>query len=329
MNQRRTILLALFVCACSFSLSAQEPLDSVFFLKGNIDVVKILKNSSESIDCNYPNEDMITTISKSEIAKIRFRSGRVEICNESSKEGADEIHFANGEILQAKVIRLSDDSVDYLMPGEDLTRNTYTSLLKKIVFSSGRVETFSNTLNIKVITNESQWRDVVVTYNAADVRGLEQVGVISKASGWGGQLASGHGYNKSIELLQKEAAKMRCGLVYINDAPNRENTRYGAGTRVNATAYRIRETTDTEVNIEDLSELARSFADGSMDELSDSKILKAARDLASEIISDIDNNEIPVARKKYEILDKWLSQRIRIGRDPKLHSYIRIIQNRL
>jgi hypothetical protein len=79
----------------------------------------------------------------------------------------------------------------------------------------------------------------VVSYNESDLKGLEKVGEISKASGWGGQFASGLGYNDAIKKCKKEAANMGCGLIYIVDSPNRQNTQYGAGVRVNATAYRL------------------------------------------------------------------------------------------
>lgn len=237
-------LLLTLVCLLSgtASLIAQERADSLFYLDGKIETVLIIKNYTKTIDCNYIGENFISSIDKSLLHRIVFRSGRVEVCNEytvSNDAKYDKLHFSNGDIIDAKVMKVSDDSIDYVLPNEELLITTYKTLLYKIVFSSGRVEQFGGLLNIKRITSKDQWEDVVVTYNVADTRGLEKVAEISKASGWGGQLASGIGYNDAIKLCKKEAAKLQCGLILINGSPNSQNVHYGAGARVNVTAYRL------------------------------------------------------------------------------------------
>ncbi|MBQ9137400.1 MAG: hypothetical protein IJX65_02045 [Alistipes sp.] len=246
------VIIVCLLCGVATSL-AQERLDSLFYLNGKIEVVSILKNSSQAIECNYIGEDLVSLIEKSELYKIVFRSGRVEVCNEVKKVEYDQIYFANGSMIDAKVVKLSEESVDYVLPNENLPITTYKSLLNKIVFANGRIEKFGNLLQIKRITSEEQWEDVVVSYNESDTRGLERVAEISKASGWGGELASGVGYNKAIKLCQKEAAKLRCGLILINATPNAQNVRYGAGVRVNVTAYRLPKRNTSNVNTEPLS----------------------------------------------------------------------------
>ena len=333
MNSYRFVCPLILTLFCVITLSAQEKMDSVFFLSGKVDAVKIIRNSSEEIDCNYPNEDIITTISKSKIAKIVFRSGRIEICNDPSEELSDKLFFANGDVAEVKVLRLTDESVDYLLPGEDLTRNTYITLLSKIEFANGRIEEFGRILPVKVITNESQWRDVVVCYNPDDTKGLEKVREISQVSGWGGSLASGLGYNNAITLLQKEAARMKCGLILIVDTPNRNNTSYGAGVRVNATAYRLR-TSDSPDNalqdLSDLSELAMMFVDGSVNKLSSFKSIRKAYDLSEEILKDIRNDNTDTAKKKYQVLQDWYYDYYALEKkDSNLENYFNRIEKRL
>ena len=212
-------------------------------------------------------------------------------------------------VLIIKIIGVVDDArllIDNIVDKVN-TVNGLFSIIKKIVFANGRTEEFGNTLNIKVITGESQWRDVVITYNAADVRGLEKVGEVSKASGWGGMLASGHGYNKAIELLQKEAARMRCGVILIVDAPNRNNTAYGAGARVNASAYRIRMSSSSTEDYSELTGIAQQFADGTINERPSSTQTKLAIDLSREVLKDYNDGRMDLARKKYDVLMKWYS----------------------
>ena len=136
-----------------------------------------------------------------------------------------------------------------------------------------------------------------------------------------------------ITLLQKEAARMKCGLILIVDTPNRNNTAYGAGVRVNATAYRLRTSDSSENSVEDLSdlsELAMMFADGSVNELSSFKSIRKAYDLSEEILKDIRNGNPDMAKKKYKVLQDWYYDYYALERrDSNLESYFSRIEKRL
>ncbi|MBR6053989.1 MAG: hypothetical protein IKP46_01465 [Bacteroidales bacterium] len=134
-------ILILSVCSCPNDVSAQVRVDSLFYLSGKVEVVTIVRNSSEAIECNYLGEDFLTVISKDKLQKIVFRSGRVEVCNEKNSEKFDTIVFSDGNTLKGKVIRLSEDSVEYCKEHEkDITYTMPRNFIKEIVYANGKVE---------------------------------------------------------------------------------------------------------------------------------------------------------------------------------------------
>lgn len=246
--------------------------DSLFYLNGNIEVVKILKNQSESIDCNYIGEDLISTINKSSLHKIVFKSGRIEICNKLENK-TDAIYLTNGTIIECKVAKITENEIEYTFPNESLVVSIFKGTVSKIIFAGGKIEEFRSPLNVKEIFMEEQWEDVIITYNIEDTRGLERVAELSEASGWGGVYAAGVGYNNAIAKLKHEAASKKCGLVYIVTAPNARQVEYGAGVRVNAIAYRIpRENKD--LNMSDDYYLKKRFEEEAIQEFYNGKILQ-------------------------------------------------------
>lgn len=305
---KRIIYIILFFC--SITLYAQEQMDSLFYLNGNIEIVNISKNSSKNIECTYPNETMLSVIDKSSLWKIRFKSGRIEVCNDKSialtpTETADSLFFRNGDIFAVNVVKSLGETIEYSFLNEDSINIVYKTQLAQIKYSNGRIENCSGFLNVKIIKDASQYQDVVVTYNVNDTRGLEKVAELSKASGWGGQLAAGLGYNKAIIRLQKEAAKMKCGLILIHGSPNMINTQFGSGTRVNASAYRIPSDYEKSIPKKNISELTDLISSGKINNMPKMQANQIAYQLCNEIMRDIKNKQFEIAGEKLSILEKW------------------------
>lgn len=70
------IILSLFICALS---NAQDNTDILYFIDGRTAPVYIEEVFVSEIICHYPNETIKCHISKSELSKIVFSSGREEI----------------------------------------------------------------------------------------------------------------------------------------------------------------------------------------------------------------------------------------------------------
>lgn len=324
--------------SCTFFcciLSAQEVSDSLFYLNGNVETVNISKNLSESIECTYPNETILSVINKSELWKIKFKSGRVEICNKKedilSPSRTDTLFFRNGDAISVNVIRSGGDIIEYSFPGENSINSVYKTQLLKIRYSSGRIENCSELLKVKVITDVSQYEDVIITYNEDDTHGLEKVAELSKASGWGGKLAAGAGYNNAIKRLQKKAAQIGCGLVLIHGSPNMINAQHGSGVRVNASAYRIPKNTQkslTQASLKKgLSKLSDMFLSGAINEKSDFESSQLAMKFCHEILDDIKKSEQEKANQKLIILENWHNE-FNLN-DKNISNYIRKIKDKL
>ena len=76
MKRLLTIALTLFVAFCAL---AQGKYDRIIFKDGTIYDVTIIRNTDDVVECKYPGEDLITVFNKQKIAKILFKSGRVEM----------------------------------------------------------------------------------------------------------------------------------------------------------------------------------------------------------------------------------------------------------
>ncbi len=60
-------------------MSAQNPVDSLYYRNGKIEAVVVAKSTKESVEFTYPNESSVNTVSTSDLLKIRFSSGREEV----------------------------------------------------------------------------------------------------------------------------------------------------------------------------------------------------------------------------------------------------------
>ena len=80
----RVLSFILFLSA-SLLVNAQEQLDSVFFRNGNAHAVNVIRSNNESIEYMYPNETVIIETYKTQLLRVKYRSGRVEECSELLK----------------------------------------------------------------------------------------------------------------------------------------------------------------------------------------------------------------------------------------------------
>ena len=150
----------------------------------------------------------------------------------------DKVILKNGEELNVKVVKNNEKTIEFLYPGESMVNEKNKREIKKIVYESGREETFNVGINVPEIKGEKDWEKVVETYLEADVEGLTRVDEIKATSGWGGAMASSAGYKGAIKKLKKKAAKLGAGVILIHGQPNQSASARGGGVQVIATAYK-------------------------------------------------------------------------------------------
>lgn len=80
---KKELLLCAALAACC-AVSAQEvKLDTVFYNNGKVEAVNVIKNTSDRIEFSYPGETLVNEVYKNQLVQIKYRSGRVEKCEQS------------------------------------------------------------------------------------------------------------------------------------------------------------------------------------------------------------------------------------------------------
>lgn len=98
--------------------------------------------------------------------------------------GQTDTVFTNNEKIACSVKEVTPDAVKYAYPGEDVINSIYKNTVQKIIFKSGRVQTFAEATSYKVVANVLDYDKVTITALESEVRGLYKLGdVSSKAKG--------------------------------------------------------------------------------------------------------------------------------------------------
>ncbi|MEO6285821.1 MAG: hypothetical protein ABIN80_28600 [Dyadobacter sp.] len=111
------------------------------------------------------------------------------------------------------VVSVDDYSIKYAYPGESVTRSIGRAAVAKIVYASGRIEKFSDMVNV---SGRDGWENVVITNNPNEVIGLQRAGEIkSKAGGYWSMRSTKGSDRKATERIKREAAALGGHVVYI------------------------------------------------------------------------------------------------------------------
>ena len=77
----RKILFTVLISFFAINAFSQQKYDVIYYTSGKTAEVNITVNYEDKIEFTYPNEEMINVVSKQNLAKIEFKSGRVEELN--------------------------------------------------------------------------------------------------------------------------------------------------------------------------------------------------------------------------------------------------------
>ena len=82
MKIKFTLFLMLFTAIATSTMNAQESSDKIVMLNGEERIGKVTEINSDNIGFIFKGETLKYTINKSEINKIQFSSGRIEVVNQ-------------------------------------------------------------------------------------------------------------------------------------------------------------------------------------------------------------------------------------------------------
>lgn len=122
----------------------------------------------------------------------------------------------SGDTLNCKVKEVLENNLKYKFQGEDVIMTIYLSQVEKVIFSSGRVQNFTDKI---IVNGKKDWPKVIVTNISEEVSGLVRKGeVIGKATGnWGAASSAKSVYNNALEKMKKEAAEKGAHIIYMKD----------------------------------------------------------------------------------------------------------------
>lgn len=111
----------------------------------------------------------------------------------------DTIYSTTGKIV-ANVKEIGENSIKFSYQNEDLLNNLNKNVIKKIVFKSGRVQTFSNLSGYKTVKSGLDYENVSISQVFEEVKGLYKIGEA-------GAKAKGTTVLSSIEKVKERAIR--------------------------------------------------------------------------------------------------------------------------
>jgi hypothetical protein len=132
--------------------------------------------------------------------------------------GQTDTIFSNNEKIPCSVKEITPDAVKYSFPGEDLINSIYKNSVQKIVFKSGRVQTFAEATSFKKINGVDDFENVTVTQVESEVKGLFKVGdVSSKAKGTTTLSNQERVKERAYRKMKIVAAMMGANIIYLTN----------------------------------------------------------------------------------------------------------------
>jgi hypothetical protein len=219
--------------------------------------------------------------------KTQFLS-LIALISSTCSFGQIDTLFTNNEKIPCIVKEITPEAVKYSFEGEDLVNSIYKNTVQKIVFKSGRVQTFAESTSYKKINNVEDFDNVTITQVETEIKGLFKLGdVSSKAKGTTTLSNQERVKERAYRKLKIGAAMMGGNIIYLTDQRtegNKYGSKYQAGssaeTNLSGIAY-----TNVLPNFDDFKKLIngrREFV-----AISQAKLWSSASDMT---ISSIDRN---------------------------------------
>jgi len=133
----------------------------------------------------------------------------------------------NNQRIACSVKEITPDAVKYTFPGEDVVNSVYKNTVQKIIFKSGRVQTFAESTSYKSITNVMDYDKVTITSVESEVRGLFKLSdVSSKAKGTTVYSNQERVKERAYRKIKIQAAMFGANIIYLSNQRT-EGNKYG------------------------------------------------------------------------------------------------------
>lgn len=135
--------------------------------------------------------------------------------------------FTNNQKIACSVKEITPDAIKYTFPGEDVVNTVFKNTVQKIVFKSGRVQTFAEATSYKTITGVMDFDKVTITSVESEVKGLFKLSdVSSKAKGTTVYSSQERVKDRAYRKIKIQAAMFGANIIYLSNQRT-EGNKYG------------------------------------------------------------------------------------------------------
>lgn len=144
--------------------------------------------------------------------------------------------YSNNQKIACSVKEITPDAVKYTFPGEDLVNTVYKNTVQKIVFKSGRVQTFAEATSYKLVQGVMDYNNVTTTSVESEVKGLYKLNdVSSKSKGTTVYSSQERVKDRAYRKIKIQAAMFGGNIVLLTNQRT-EGNKYGTYFTSSSTA---------------------------------------------------------------------------------------------
>lgn len=133
----------------------------------------------------------------------------------------------NNQKIACVVKEVTPEAVKYSFLGEDLINSVYKNGVQKIIFKSGRIQTFAEATSYKIITNVMDYDKVTITSVENEIKGLYKLGdVNAKAKGTTVYSNQEKVKERAYHKLKIQAAMVGANIIFLTNQRT-EGNKYG------------------------------------------------------------------------------------------------------
>lgn len=150
--------------------------------------------------------------------------------------GPPDTLYLQGQKIACVVKEVSPEVIKFVFPGEEVLNSVYPNKVLKIVFASGRVQTFGPTRAMPA--NPADWQKVALTQVEAEIRGLTRIAEISATAKAGTNLSGAQPVRERAEhKLKMQAAMYGGSTVFLTGTQVGKNQDAAASASIGGVVY--------------------------------------------------------------------------------------------
>lgn len=135
--------------------------------------------------------------------------------------------YSNNQKIACTVKEVTPDAVKYVFPNEEILNTLYKNTIQKIVYKSGRTQTFAEATSYKTIQGVMDYANVTITSLEGEVKGLFKLSdVSSKSKGTTVYSSQERVKDRAYRKIKVQAAMFGANIILLTNQRT-EGNKYG------------------------------------------------------------------------------------------------------